>query len=133
MQLLWPICCNRLQQTKTRKMETLIIPLFGSRISPRLDYAEHFQLLSIENRKIVKQESIKIITNNRLERINRIIRMKPDIVICNGLTERCYIELTKSNIKIIPWIQGEIEEALQNYFTGYIHESGQYKFGNKLN
>jgi len=114
-------------------MEFIIIPVFGNRISPRLDYAEHFQLISIENRRIQKQESINIITNSRLERINRIIRMKPDIIICNGLTERCYIELTKSKIKIIPWIQGEIDEALDKYFSGYIRENGQHKFGNKLN
>ena len=114
-------------------MEFIIIPIFGNRISPRLDYAEHFQLLCIENRKIIKQESIKIITNNRLERINRLIKMKPEMIICNGLTERCYIELTKSNIKIIPWIKGEIDEVLNNYFSGYLRENGQYKFGNKLN
>lgn len=114
-------------------METIIIPLFGSRISPRLDYAQHFQVFTIENGKIGKIESIKIITNNRLERINRLIRLKPNVIICNGLTERCYVELTKSDIKIIPWIQGEFEEVLQNYFSGYLRESGKHKFGNKFN
>lgn len=114
-------------------METIIVPLFGSRISPRLDYAEHFQLLTVEGGKIQKNEFIKIITNNRLERINRLIRLKPDIIICNGITERCFVELTKSNIKIIPWIQGELEEALQNYFSGYFRENGKHKFGNKFN
>lgn len=108
-------------------METIIIPVFGNRISPRLDYAQHFKLLTHEGGKIQKEELVKIITNNRLERINRIIRMKPDIIICNGLTERCYVELTKSNIKIIPWIQGEIEETLQKYYSGYIRESGKHK------
>ena len=114
-------------------METIIIPLFENRISPRLDYAQHFQLLTHEHGKIQKQESIKIITNNRLERINRIIRLKPDTIICNGLTERCYVELTKSKIRVIPWIQGEIEETLQKYFSGYIRESGKHTFENKIN
>lgn len=114
-------------------METIIIPLFNNRISPRLDYAQHFQLLSHEYGKIEKQESIKIITNNRLERINRIIRLKPDTIICNGLTERCYVELTKSKIRVIPWIKGEIEEALRNYFLGYLRVSGKHKFNNKTN
>lgn len=114
-------------------METIIIPLFENRISPRLDYAQHFQLLMHEHGKIQKQESIKIITNNRLERINRIIRLKPDTIICNGLTERCYVELTKSKIQVIPWIQGEIEVVLQNYFSGYLRESGKHTFENKTN
>ncbi|MDA3859895.1 MAG: hypothetical protein PF445_01595 [Melioribacteraceae bacterium] len=113
-------------------IETIIIPVFEERISPRLDYAQHFNLLSHENGKIQKKESIKIITNNRLERINRLIRMKPDLIICNGLTERCYVELTKSKIRVIPWIQGEVDETLQNYFAGYIKEGGKHTFGNKI-
>ena len=114
-------------------METIIIPVFGNRISPRLDYAEHFQLFTIEDRKITSKELFKIITSNRLERTNRLIRLNPDIIICNGLTERCYVELSKSKIKIIPWIQGEVDEILHNYFSGYIKESGEHKFGNKIN
>ena len=114
-------------------IETIIIPLFENRISPRLDYAQHFKLLTHEHGKIQKEEHIKIITKNRLERINRIIRLKPDIIICNGLTERCYVELTKSKICVIPWIQGELEETLQNYFSGFLRKSGQHKFENKTN
>ncbi len=114
-------------------IETIIIPVFRNRVSPRLDYAEHFQLLTVENRKIQKEESIKIITRNRLERINRIIRLKPDMIICNGLTERCYVELTKSKIGVIPWIKGDIDEAVENYFLGYIREAGKHTIGNKIN
>ncbi len=114
-------------------METIIIPIFGNRISPRLDYAEHFQFLTIENREVKQQESIKIITNNRLERINRLIRLKPDLIICNGLTERCYIELSKSKIRIIPWIQGDVDKSVKDYLLGYIREAGKHTFGNKIN
>ena len=114
-------------------METIIIPHFGERVSPRLDYAEDFQVLTIENHEVIKVESIKIITKSRLERINRIIRLKPNVIICNGLTERCYVELTKTQIRVIPWMQGEVEEVLKDYLTGFIRGSGNYTFGNKFN
>ena len=114
-------------------METLLIPVFGKRISPRLDYAEHYQLLTISNRKVEKKETIQIITNNRLERINRIIKLNPDLIICNGLTERCYLELTKAKIKIIPWIKGEVEAILKKYFDGYFRENGKHKLKNIIN
>jgi predicted Fe-Mo cluster-binding NifX family protein len=113
-------------------METIIIPHFGERISPRLDYAEDFQLLTIENHEVIKVESIKIITKSRLERINRIIRVNPDLIICNGLTERCYVELTKSKIRVIPWMQGEVKDVLKNYLSGFIRGTGSYTFGNNL-
>ena len=40
---------------------------------------------------------------------------------------------TKAKIQVIPWIQGEIEETLQKYFSGYLRESGKHTFGHKTN
>ncbi len=99
-------------------MQTIVIPSFGTRISPRLDYSESLQLIRIDKSKIESRDTIKIITDNRLERINRLIRLKPDVIICDGLTEMCRAELIKNDINIIPWVHGEIEEILNRYLKG---------------
>ena len=98
-------------------MKTIAIPTFGNRISPRLGYAESVQLIYIDKKKVLKRETIKIITHNRLERINRIINLKPDILICNGLTEICQNELVKSTIKVISCIHGDVDEVLKKYLS----------------
>lgn len=98
-------------------MKTIAIPIFGNRISPRLDYAESLQLIYIDKKKVLKRETIKIITHNRLERINRIINLQPDILICDGLTEICKNKLVKSTIKVIPWVHGDVDEVLENYMS----------------
>lgn len=113
-------------------MKTIVIPYFENRISPRLDYAENFKILTIDKYKVVKEQSIKIITKNRLEKINRIILLNPDLIICNGLTERCYVELTKAQIKVMPWNKGEVESVLKNYLSGFMRGEGNHKFGNKI-
>ncbi len=98
-------------------MEKIIIPVFGNRISPRLEYAKSFQLITIENNKIIAKESVMILANNILERINMLINLKPDVVICNGLSELYREELVKNHIRIIPWINGNVETIIKKYLN----------------
>ena len=44
--------------------------------------------------------------------------MKPDTIICNGLTEFYENEFLKSKINIIPWVHGRFEDVVQNFIEG---------------
>ncbi len=99
-------------------MKTLAIPNFGNRISPRLEYAESLQLVTIERKKILKIETIKLLVHSNLERLNIIIRIRPDILICDGISELSKEKLTENNIKIFSWVHGEIKNVLQKYLSG---------------
>ena len=59
-------------------MKIIIIPNFGTRISPRLDFAESLNLYKIKNGKVIESEVIKFIAHNRLERINMLVELNPD-------------------------------------------------------
>ena len=104
-------------------MKLIVIPAFGTRISPRLDFAEYMHLVEIDKKIITSRDMIKIITQNRLDRIQQIINLKPDIIICDGLTEMCKNELEKSKIKVIPWTNGEIEEILSLFISGKLEKN----------
>jgi len=108
-------------------MKTLAIPNFGNRISPRFDYAETFQLIKIDNDKIIERNTIKIISHNRLERINMMLGLKPDIIICDGISELSIERLTENNIQIISWVNGEIEEILKKYLCGNLIDKKRTK------
>jgi len=60
-------------------MKTIAIPVFGNRISPRLDYTVSMQLITIENGSIMSRETIKLITHSSLEKINMLIGLHPDV------------------------------------------------------
>ena len=96
-------------------MKLLAIPNFGNRVSPRLDYAESLQLITVSNNGIMKNESIKILANNNLERINMIIALKPDYVICDGISALTHNKLKENNIKVIPWIHGSIVKVVDDF------------------
>ncbi|MCB0730035.1 MAG: hypothetical protein KDC88_03280 [Ignavibacteriae bacterium] len=101
-------------------MKLLAIPNFGERISPRLDYAESLHLITVEENSVIKKETIKIIPHNLLDRINLIIGLKPNVVICDGLSDLIYNKLTENKIEVIPWIHGSVNEIIEKYLNGDI-------------
>ncbi len=105
------------------------IPNFGKRVSPRLDYAESLQLITIKDKTIIKKETIKLIVHSNLERINLIIHLHPDLIICDGISELSSDKIMGSKIKIISWVNGTIDDILGKYLDGKLNESKN----NKLN
>ena len=103
-------------------MKLLAIPNFGERISPRLDYAESLQLITIEKNKIIKRETVKLLVHSNLEKLNIITRLNPSILICDGISDLSKERLNENNIKVISWVHGEIDEILQRYLSGKLKE-----------
>lgn len=103
-------------------METIAIPIFGSRISPRLDYTESMQLITIESGSIKRRETIKLLAHSSLEKINMLIRLHPDVIICDGVSKISYEKLISKNIKIFPWIHDEVDTIIQRYLSGKLKQ-----------
>jgi predicted Fe-Mo cluster-binding NifX family protein len=59
--------------------------------------------------------------HNNLERLNTIIQLKPDIVICDGISSLSHQKLVENKIKVIPWVHGTIEEVINNFLSNNIY------------
>ena len=108
-------------------MKLIIIPAFGTRISPRLDFAKYVHIIKVKGKKIIERDMIQIITQNRLNRIQQIINLSPDVIICDGLTDMCFNEFGQANIEVIPWVNGEIEEIIKLYLAGKLENKKRKK------
>ena len=104
-------------------METIAIPVFGSRVSPRLDYTESLQLVKIENGAIQNKEIVKLLSLSRFEKINMLVRIHPTVIICDGVSDLSYEKLITNNIKVFPWIHGEVDAVIDKYLNGKLKQS----------
>lgn len=102
-------------------MKTVLVPVFNKRVSSRLDCTQNFKLVKIERKIIRDIESVQFVANNNLEKLNLILSLKPDTVICNGLTELYKNELTKNNVEVIPFIHGRFDDVINDYINGKIN------------
>lgn len=112
-------------------MKLLAIPNFGDRISPRLDYSSNIQLFKIEDKKEISRETVKMVCHTNLERLNLILDLKPDIIICNGISDLLLNELKLNKIDVIPWIHGEVNDVVKKYLKNKIVEPLKVSFKEK--
>lgn len=107
-------------------MKTIAISVFGNRISSRLDVSEKFMLIKIENHKVKNKETFLLEGNNTSKRLDTLLQLRPDVLICGGLTEFCKKRLSNNKIKVIPWVQGETDQILDLYLKGSLNVKNNF-------
>ena len=93
------------------------IPLFGKRISPRLDCAQKVLLADIsekERRIISSGETVFDAENKTAFFLTNHI----DVVICGGISIEMQDLFLKQKMEIISWVTGEAEKALELFIQG---------------
>ena len=101
-------------------MKTIAISIFGNRISSRLDAAEKLMIVKVENLIVENKEIFLLDGADILKKLDTLVKLKPDVLICGGLTNLCEKKLKNYNIKIIPWVKGETEHILKLYLNGIL-------------
>ena len=101
-------------------MKIIALSVFGDRISSRLDVAEKVMIVRVENNSIKTKELRLLDSMDTLKKLDAIVRLNPDILICGGITELCKKKLSNSKINIIPWVQGYTEDVLKLYLEGLL-------------
>ncbi len=101
-------------------MKTIALSIFGNRISPRLDVAEKLMIVKVENTVVKNKETLLLDSADILKKLDTLVKLKPDVLICGGLTSLCEQKLKNHNIKIIPWVKGETEYIIKLYLNSVL-------------
>ncbi|MBT8391962.1 MAG: hypothetical protein HKP17_03335, partial [Ignavibacteriaceae bacterium] len=104
-------------------MKRIALSTFNNRISSRLDSADEIQILTLKDKLVKKTETIRIIPSSPLDKIQQILELNPDVLICGGLTQLCDSKLKNSKINVIPWVKGNTEEVLKEFIEGRLSET----------
>lgn len=93
-------------------MITLAISTFGNRVSARLDCAESILLVIIRDGVVASRTPMNLLPLGKRQILERL---GVDVLICGGLTPKCVNMLRGSRIRVIPWVQGDVEEVLAHF------------------
>ncbi len=112
-------------------MKKIAISIFHNRVASRLDSAENLMLVTADYGKVKSRELVLLREDDPLRKIDIIFQLKPDVLICGGLTKICDDKLKSSNIKVIPWVQGNAEYilslCLRNKFIDGDYDRNNYE------
>ena len=104
-------------------MKTIALSTFRNRISSRLDSADEILILTLEKNQVKNSKTIRIIPSSPLDKIQQIIELNPDVLICGGLTQLCDRKLQNTQITIVPWTKGNAEDVFKQFLEGKLTES----------
>ncbi len=98
----------------------IAIPLFGTRISPRLDCAKKVLLVSVEEkeRKVLSSEEKIFETAVAGENTDFFVSNNIDAVVCGGISIEMQDLLIKHKIEVFSWVTGEADKALELFLEG---------------
>jgi hypothetical protein len=112
-------------------MKRIAISIFHERVASRLDSAENLLLVTTNDKEILSRELVLLREEDPIKKIEKIVQLRPDVLICGGLTKICERKLSNSNVKVFPWIQGSTEYilslCLKNKFVEGAYDRIDYK------
>jgi predicted Fe-Mo cluster-binding NifX family protein len=94
------------------------IPTFGPRVSPRFDYAPGLLLINLEDGKVVGSERFSLQAWDRFQRLQKLRELGVQTLICGGIDGNSAQILSDYGIRVIAWVAGEADEAIQFFLEG---------------
>jgi hypothetical protein len=108
------------------RTKRIAIAVFHERVASRLEFTENLLLVTVDNGEIKSRELVLLRDKDPLRKIDVIFKLKPDIFICGGLTRMCEYKLRHSNMRLISWIQGNVDNILSLCLKNTVIDSCYY-------
>ncbi len=96
----------------------IAVPIFEQRIAPRLDTADKILFATVEDRKIVNEEEVRIVGVHPLNMASWFKSEEINVVICCAIDSICKNSFSQCGIHIISWIAGDARGAIEAYLNG---------------
>jgi predicted Fe-Mo cluster-binding NifX family protein len=94
------------------------IPVFGARISPRFDFAPSLLLLTLEKGEVQAREEVSLSSWDPRRRVEKLKEFEVQTLICGGIDCLSRQMIEDHRIRVIPWVAGEVAEALDSFLNG---------------
>lgn len=102
------------------KTKRIALPVWTEYICPVLDFARSILVVDMVDAKEQSRESFPCSPSPPIWLANRMSELGVEIIICGALSYELLRLLQMKNIKIIPYIQGNVHEVLNAYWAGIL-------------
>ena len=98
----------------------VVIPIFGTRISPRFDCAPHLVFFDLREGTISDRREESIAHLHWRSRITLIVERKVDVLLCGGIRRCDIFLLAESGIDVRAGLVGAVDDVLNAFMRGEI-------------
>ena len=103
-------------------MIRIAIPIFHNRVSPVLDTCTRLLIVGFEGKVSVERKEISFDLYSQSERFEIVKNLKPDAIICCGISEVFDKMLQSADIRLISGIVGDVEQVTEAFLSNRIDD-----------
>lgn len=100
----------------------VVLPMEGDRISPVLDAARSFALVTAGSDGALSRKEMLITDADTVTKAKRIAELGAGVLICGALSWPLEAMLTSAGVRVIPNTCGPVDEVAAAYFAGDLTE-----------
>jgi len=106
----------------------IAIPRFGESVAPCFEYGSTMAFFTVEEGRIIDQVDVPLQSRLPFDRVRLMKEKEVDTVICGGV-QALYEDLLKaSDIQVVSWVSGKVEDLLHLFLKGRL-TSGTARLG----
>jgi predicted Fe-Mo cluster-binding NifX family protein len=90
----------------------MAIPVFNGRVAPVFDWAHTLIVIELDRMKELQRQRMSIGHLSAAARPQHLREMGVDVLICGGISTQLLGLLEHCQIRVFPWLVGEVEQVL---------------------
>lgn len=91
----------------------IAIPVWQNSVSPLFDSSTHLMVAETTAKSIINQDVINVESLSLFQRTDLLQKLNVDLFICGGITSPILDNIKNKNIKVIPFVCGNVNELLK--------------------
>lgn len=105
------------------KNEIIALPVFQDRLSPLLDEARKFVVITLSGDAITERTVIKINEQSAFIRIERLKEMGVSVILCGAVSDVVAKFIIEREFQLYSWLTGTVDEVVEQYKQGALPQS----------
>ncbi len=101
---------------------TIAVPSFQGRVSPVFDVAARLVLVRLANGDSERLE-VMLVDTEPLAIVRSVADLGVDVLICGAISKPLEAALVQVGVRVVSEVCGSIEEVIQAFHAGNLHES----------
>ena len=111
------------------QMTTVAMPIYGSRVAPVFDFADHFLLIQLKHNCELRRTALQLEGLPHINRVGILKRVGVTTLICAGISEPSQTMLEGSGIRVFWGVVGEVEDVFAAFMDNRLDERQFYMPG----
>ena len=100
----------------------IALPVWNGSISSVFDFAHYLLVVDLEGKQEINRWQIPLEQQAIPQRVNQLVSSGIEVIICGAISRPLAATLTASNVEVIPFVSGTVDEVLEAYLDKRLAE-----------